>query len=154
MRWGVPRRADNRVVGKAVRKERAMNICHITVSGRLTDDAKVGDTTSGGHYVRFSLARNRRAHGEEVTEYYSCTWFGEYAAKAAQSLTKGTKVCVEGDFSTRYYERESSDIPGVSLDVRVSALDVLSPRRTGKGYVLPPGVSIDAKTLMGMDFTD
>lgn len=123
-----------------------MNICHITVSGRLTGDARVGDTTSGGRYVRFSVARNRRERGEEVTEYYSCTWFGEYAAKASRSLTKGTKVCVDGGFSTRYYERESSDIPGVSLDVRVSALDVLSPRRQGQA----PGTSIDAKTPMGM----
>lgn len=139
-----------------------MNICHITVSGRLTDDAKTGETQTGGHYVRFSVARNRRdRNGEEVTEYYSCTWFGDYAAKAAQSLKKGVKVCVDGDFSTRYYEREASDVPGVSLDVKVSALDVLSPRPpelkyspSRGGYVLPPGVSIDAKTLMETDFTD
>lgn len=135
-----------------------MNICHITVSGRLTDDAKVGETQTGGHYVRFSVARNRRdRNGEEVTEYYSCMWFGDYAAKAAQSLKKGAKVCVDGDFSTRYYEREASDVPGVSLDVKVSALDVLSPYYWSEqrgGYILPPGVSVDAKTLMETDFTD
>lgn len=139
-----------------------MNICHITVSGRLTDDAKVGETQTGGHYVRFSVARNRRdRNGEEVTEYYSCTWFGDYAAKAAQSLKKGAKVCIDGDFSTRYYEREASDVPGVSLDVKVSALDVLSPRRaaqapttSGSSRMPAPGESIDAKTLMETDFTN
>ena len=48
-----------------------MNICHITVSGRLTGDAKLGKSESGSDFARFTIARNRKNRdGEEVAEFY------------------------------------------------------------------------------------
>lgn len=80
-----------------------MNICHITVSGRLTGDAKLGKSESGSDFARFTIARNRKNRdGEEVAEFYSCVWFGKYATKAAEGLKKGAKAVVDGDFTVAH----------------------------------------------------
>lgn len=122
--------AENLAMARAAKGDQLMNICHITVSGRVTEDAKVRETKGGDRFVCFSIARNRRGRdGAETTEYYSCTWFGSYAEKVAKALRKGVKVCVEGSFSTRLYEREETDAPGISLDIKVGSPDVLSPRQ-------------------------
>jgi single-strand DNA-binding protein len=107
-----------------------MNICHITVSGRLTGDAKLGKSESGSDFARFTIARNRKNRdGEEVAEFYSCVWFGKYATKAAEGLKKGAKVVVDGDFTVGTYDRDDSEMPGISLDVRVNSCDVLGMLR-------------------------
>jgi single stranded DNA-binding protein len=103
-----------------------MNVCHITVSGRVTKDASIITTEQGNDLTRFSLARNRKNwDGEEVAEFYSCSWFGTYAKKASESLKKGAKVVVEGDFMVRPYTREDGE-DAFSLDVNVNSCDVLS----------------------------
>ena len=113
--------------GKSVmERRREMNVCHICVSGRLTSDAAAATTDGGRDVVRFSVARNRRDRdGVETAEFYSCSWFGEYASKAAESLKRGRKVVVEGDFSVRSYERDDGS-DGISLDVLVRSCDVVS----------------------------
>lgn len=109
-----------------------MNICHITVSGCLVADAEIKTSARGNDYVRFALIRNRRGGGterDEVQERYDCRWFGAYATKAAQSLTKGVKVAVSGELNVNAHTADDGTLDSVFLDVVVDSCDIFSKPR-------------------------
>ena len=82
----------------------------ITVIGNLTGDPNLRYTTSGAAVVDFTVAstprtfdRNSNQWKDEDTLFLRCSAWREYAENIAESLTKGTRVIVQGRLVQRSY---------------------------------------------------
>lgn len=78
------------------------DINSITISGRLTRDAEIQQTTGGISLLRFSIANNRgkkNVKGQWVDQepnYFNLILFGKLGEKLQQYLVKGVQVVVTG----------------------------------------------------------
>lgn len=81
-----------------------------TISGNTTADPELRFSPNGTPVVKFSVANNRRAMNsnnewEEIgVDFVNCTAFNSLAENLADSLQKGSRVIVTGDFRSRTYE--------------------------------------------------
>lgn len=82
----------------------------ITVIGNLTGDPNLRYTTSGAAVVDFTVAstprtfdRNSNQWKDGDTLFLRCSAWREYAENIAESLTKGTRVIVQGRLVQRSY---------------------------------------------------
>ena len=71
----------------------------ITIAGGLTRDATVRRTQAGDAILGFSVGVSEGR--DKPSTYFDCSLFGKRGEALAQYLTKGTKVTVCGDLSTR-----------------------------------------------------
>lgn len=83
----------------------------VQVLGNLTRDPQIRATKTGRAVASFSIAVNRAyttPHGEkkELTEFINVVAWGDLAEAVANQLHKGTRVFVEGRYSTRSYEAQ------------------------------------------------
>lgn len=76
----------------------------ITIAGGLTRDAVVRTTQSGDKVTGFSVAVSEGFGDTKRTLYFDCTLWGKRGETLAQYLTKGGKVSVSGELSTREHE--------------------------------------------------
>lgn len=76
----------------------------ITIAGGITRDAATRTTQQGDKVTGFSVAVDEGFGQNKRTLYFDCSLWGARGEKLAQYLTKGSKVCVSGDFSTREHE--------------------------------------------------
>ncbi len=82
----------------------------ITVIGNLTSDPNLRYTNSGAAVVDFTVAstprsfdRNTNQWKDGETLFLRCSAWREYAENIAESLTKGTRVIVQGRLVQRSY---------------------------------------------------
>ena len=70
----------------------------IMIDGRIgANGAEVRQTRSGKPYVRFSVANNSFANGQEKTEWYDVTSYDPHVIEnRVKFLTKGTYVIISG----------------------------------------------------------
>ncbi len=68
----------------------------ITMIGNLTRDPELRFTNSGMAVCKFTVAVSKKVKDEERTSFIDCTCFREMAENVAESLTKGTRVVVNG----------------------------------------------------------
>lgn len=95
-----------------------MGVCQITVVGNLGRDPElkdVGDT----HVCSFSVAHNRKAKGEEFTDWYNVDAWGKLGELCAEYLAKGRTCVVTGSLAQRAYETKDGEAR-VSLDIRAT----------------------------------
>lgn len=82
----------------------------ITLIGNLTADPELRFTPQGKPCASLQIAVNKRTKqpdgswGDGPTSYYRCTAWGQLAEHVAESLTKGTRVIVQGRLEIREYE--------------------------------------------------
>lgn len=76
---------------------------NITLAGGITRDAKLNSTQSGS-VLNFSVAVDHRDGREKTTMYFDCALWGKRGEALEQYLTKGTRVAVAGDLSTREHD--------------------------------------------------
>lgn len=76
----------------------------VTIAGGLTRDAVVRTTQSGDNVTGFSVAVSEGFGDTKRTLYFDCTLWGKRGETLAQYLTKGGKVSVSGELSTREHE--------------------------------------------------
>ena len=85
-----------------------MSINIVSISGNLTRDAELRETSGGMSVLRFSIAVNeRRKVGDDWEDYANfidCTMFGKRAQSIAEFLTKGTKVAAQGKLHWSQWE--------------------------------------------------
>jgi single-strand DNA-binding protein len=75
----------------------------ITIAGNIGKDAALRRTQDGTAVLSFSVAVSDRRNDE--TTWFDCTIWGNRATdKVAGMITKGSKITVNGDFSTREHE--------------------------------------------------
>jgi single-strand DNA-binding protein len=99
---------------------------NITIAGGVTKDAELRSTGNGDKVAGFSVAVSEGFGDAKRTLYFDCSVWGKRAETLAPMLTKGGKVCVTGDLSTREYNGKTS------LTVRVADVTLLSPKRDGE----------------------
>jgi single-strand DNA-binding protein len=85
----------------------------VMLIGNLGRDPEVRSTTSGQQVANFTLATNRRwtdkaGQRQEQTEWHQIVCFGKSAEIAAQYLTKGKQIFVEGRIQTRSWDDRQS----------------------------------------------
>lgn len=81
--------------------------------GNLGRDPESKPLPSGGSVTTFSLATSRKfkdrdGNRKEETEWHNIVVYGKQAEIAAQYLTKGKTVCVEGRIQTRSWDDKDS----------------------------------------------
>ena len=107
----------------------------ITIAGGLTRDAVLRRTQSGDPILGFSVGVSEGR--DKPSTYFDCSLFGKRGEVLAQYLTKGSKVTVCGDLSTREHEGKTY------LQVRADQVTLQGggnrdKQETAGGYSAPP----------------
>ena len=83
----------------------------VQVLGNLTRDPQIRVTKTGRTVASFSVAVNRsyttpQGETRELTDFINVVAWGGLAEAVGNQLKKGTRVFVEGRYSTRNYEAQ------------------------------------------------
>ncbi|MFD7409557.1 single-stranded DNA-binding protein [Streptomyces sp. NPDC059866] len=88
----------------------------ITVVGNLTDDPELRLNPDGSTVAHFAVASTPRTFDRETrqwrdaeTLFLRCSAWGQTARHVAESLTRGTRVIVQGRLSQRTYETKEGE---------------------------------------------
>lgn len=115
----------------------------IIFTGNLGSDSELRFTPSGSAVLNFRAAdskskKNDGGGWDKVTEqWFNVTIWGSMAEHLVDKLRSGVRVKVYGEFYQRAYEGKNG--PGISLDVKASAVEILTSKSQR-----PPGDSPDA----------
>ncbi|WP_435841693.1 single-stranded DNA-binding protein [Streptomyces griseofuscus] len=102
----------------------------ITVVGNLVDDPELRFTPSGSAVAKFRVASTPRTFDRQTNEwkdgdslFLSCQVWRQAAENVAESLTRGTRVIVQGRLKQRSYD----DREGVKRTVYELDVDEVGP---------------------------
>lgn len=82
-------------------------INNVSLTGRLTRDIDLRQTSTGKSMTYFTLAVNRgykNEQGVNEADFIGCVAFGVQAENMARYLTQGSLIGVEGRISTRNFQ--------------------------------------------------
>lgn len=99
---------------------------NIVVAGNVGKDAVIRTTQGGDKITGWSVAVEDGFGQNKHTLWFDCSWFGGRGEKLAQYLTKGSKVTVSGDFSTREHDGKTY------LQVRVNDVTLQGGKPEGQ----------------------
>jgi single-strand DNA-binding protein len=107
----------------------------ITIAGNIGKDAVTRTTQGGDKVTRWTVAVEERGGQDKRTIWFDCTLWGKRGETLAQYLTKGAKVAVSGELSTREHEgktyltvrAEQVTLMGGGQDRREDARDERAP---------------------------
>ena len=120
----------------------------ITVIGNLTGDPELRFTPSGAAVANFTVASTPRTFDRQSNEwkdgdtlFLRCSIWREAAESVAESLTKGTRVIVQGRLSQRSYETREGEkrtvyelqVDEVGPSLRYATAKVTRTQRSGGG---------------------
>jgi single-strand DNA-binding protein len=91
----------------------------IIIAGKIGKDAVVRTTGKGDKVAGFSVAVEERNGQDKRTIWFDCALWGARGDALSAYLTKGSKVAVSGDLSTREHEGKTY------LTVRVSEVTLM-----------------------------
>jgi len=77
---------------------------NLNIAGNLGKDAVLRRTGSGDAVLSFGVGVEERKGQDKRTIWFDVSVFGKRGEALAQYLTKGTKVAVAGELSTREHE--------------------------------------------------
>lgn len=98
----------------------------IVIAGNIGKDAVTRTTQGGDKITGWSVAVEDGFGQNKRTMWFDCSWFGGRGEKLAQYLTKGSKITVSGDFSTREHEGKTY------LQVRVNDVTLQGGKPEGQ----------------------
>lgn len=114
----------------------------ITIAGGIGKDAVTRSTQQGDKVTGWSVAVSEGFGDKKRTIWFDCNMWGDRGEKIAGYLTKGSKVAVSGDLSTREHEGKTyltirvSEVTlqggGEQREERPSARDAQAPEGYGK----------------------
>lgn len=120
----------------------------ITVIGNLTGDPELRFTPSGAAVANFTVASTPRTFDRQSNEwkdgdtlFLRCSIWREAAESVAESLTKGTRVIVQGRLVQRSYETREGEkrtvyelqVDEVGPSLRYATAKVTRAQRSGGG---------------------
>lgn len=76
----------------------------ITIAGNIGKDAITRTTPQGDKVTSWSVAVEERNGQDKRSLWFDCTLWGKRGESLSQYLTKGGKVSVSGELSTREHE--------------------------------------------------
>ena len=110
----------------------------ITIIGNLTADPELRFTPSGAAVAKFTVASTPRSYDKASGEwkdgdtlFLSCNVWRQAAENAAESLTKGMRVIVNGNLKQRSYETKDGEKRTV-YEIEVSDFGPSLTRATAK----------------------
>ena len=106
---------------------------NITIAGNIGKDAVVRTTQGGESVTGWTVAVEERQGQDKRTIWFDCTLWGKRGSGLAQYLTKGTRVAVSGDLSTREHNGKTY------LTVRASEVTLLGGGEKRDHVDMPPG---------------
>lgn len=96
----------------------------ITVIGNLTGDPELRFTPSGAAVAKFTVASTPRTLDKTTSEwkdgetlFLNCSVWRQAAENVAESLTRGSRVIVQGRLKQRSYEKDGEKRTVYELDV-------------------------------------
>lgn len=120
----------------------------ITVVGNLTNDPELRFTPSGSAVANFTIASTPRTFDRQSNEwkdgetlFLRASVWREAAENVAESLTKGTRVVVQGRLKSRSYETKEGDkrtvmeleVDEIGPSLRYASAKVTRTQRSGNG---------------------
>lgn len=85
-----------------------MNFNKVIIGGNITRDPELKKTKTDKSCCQLSVAYNKVYNNEKTTMYFNVTVWGKVAENCCKYLTKGSSVLVEGELSTRSYEKDGT----------------------------------------------
>lgn len=98
----------------------------ITIAGNIGRDAVTRTTGGGDKVTGFTVAVEDRQGKEKATIWFDVAIWGARGEKLAEYLTKGGKVVVAGDLSTREHEGKTY------LSVRADQVTLMGGKPDGQ----------------------
>ena len=122
----------------------------ICITGNLADDPTLRFTSSGAAVANFTVASTPRAFDKQSNEwkdgdtmFLNCSIWRQAAEHVAESLTKGTRVIVQGRLKSRSYDdRDGNKRAVFEVDVEeigpsLARATAVVTRATGGGKPAP-----------------
>lgn len=109
-----------------------MSINRVTITGNLTRDPELRQTTGGTQVLNLGVAVNDRRRNNQTGEwedypnFIDCVLFGNRAQALSQYLSKGSKVAIEGKLRYSSWERDGQRRS--KIEVVVDELEFMSSR--------------------------
>lgn len=100
---------------------------NIAIAGNIGKDAITRTTQNGDKVTGFAVAVEERSGQDKRTLWFDCSMWGKRGEGLAQYLTKGSKVSVSGEFSTREHEGRTY------LTIRVNDVTLQGGRQSDSG---------------------
>lgn len=115
----------------------------VILVGNLGSDPELRHTQSQVAVCNFSVATTKKkkdASGtwNDHTEWHKIVAWGKTAESAAKYLSKGKKVCVQGELQTRSWEDKEGQ-KRYQVEINASSLEFLSPRSEGNSQAANTG---------------
>lgn len=99
----------------------------VILTGRLTADPELRQTTSGIATCRFTVAVNRKFKndaGEYEADFISCVAWRQTAEFICRYFKKGQMIAIEGNLRTdSYTDKKHSDVTHYTTDVYVESVE-------------------------------
>lgn len=114
-----------------------MSINRVMISGNLTRDPELRQTTGGTAVLSLGVAVNDRRRNQQTGEwedypnFVDCTIFGTRAESLSRYLSKGTKVAIDGRLRQDRWQDKQTGQNRSRLEVIVDNLDFMSSRNSG-----------------------
>lgn len=124
----------------------------VQIMGNLTRDPQMRATKTGRAVASFSVAVNRSCsapNGEqrELTDFVNVVAWGPLAEAVGNQLRKGTRVFVEGRYSSRSYETQDgqkryvTEVTANLIALPIGMQHASRPAPDMGGYAQPSGFS-------------
>jgi single-strand DNA-binding protein len=115
----------------------ARGINKVILVGNLGNDPETRVLPSGGSVTNISIATSeswkdkQTGQQQERTEWHRVVFFNRLAEIAAQYLTKGSKVYVEGSLRTRKWQDQTTGQDRYSTEIVANEMQMLDSRGAG-----------------------
>ncbi len=106
---------------------------NITIAGNIGKDAVVRTTQGGESVTGWTVAVEERQGQDKRTIWFDCSLWGKRGSALSQYLTKGSRVAVSGELSTREHDGKTY------LTVRASEVTLMGGGEKREHVNMPPG---------------
>ncbi len=124
----------------------------VQIMGNLTRDPQMRATKTGRAVASFSVAVNRTytaptGEQRELTDFVNVVAWGSLAEAVGNQLKKGTRVFVEGRYSSRSYETQDgqkryvTEVTANLIALPIGMQHSAQPAQDMGGYAQPSGFS-------------
>ena len=98
----------------------------VILTGNLGRDVDTRYTQSGSAVANMNLATTEKYKGETKTEWHRLVAFGKTAEIAAQYLSKGSKIGIQGKIQTRTWDKDG--VKQYTTEIVVDRLEFLDSK--------------------------
>ncbi len=110
----------------------------VVITGRLTRDPELKQTTTGTAVCNFTLAVDKRKR-EDGADFFDCVAWQKTAELIAQYLGKGRKCGIQGRLQSRTYQAADGTNRKV-MEVVVESVEFLDKPKEATSGIIPQAI--------------